>query len=131
MPTRIAVAVASVLLGLVALVPAAEAHRRSSGGFDPADSVLACVRSYEQGRAGYATNTDNGRSGAYQMGPKEWRDWSALIPNEHWRHHGISRSIAAWEAPAAFQDEAARNGIRSRGLQPWPTPNRLCARTRR
>lgn len=37
---------------------------------------LACLRSYEQGAAGYATETGNGYSGAYQYVPSTWA-WAA------------------------------------------------------
>lgn len=113
-------------VSILTVVPAAA--RRGGGGFEPTDALLACIRSHEQGAAGYATNTGNGYSGAYQMTPAFWRGYSAAIPDIHWNHWGISRNIQAWQAPPVFQDEAARNGIRARGLQPWPTPNRKCKR---
>lgn len=121
---------AVLITSMITLVPVSEAHRRSqpARGFNPSDRVLECVRSKEQGAAGYATNTGNGYYGAYQMGDKEWRAWSTLIPDEHWLHHRVSRASRAHEAPPVFQDEAARNGIRARGLHPWPTPNRVCPR---
>lgn len=76
------------------------------------ERILACIRSYEQGADGYATDTDNGFYGAYQF------DWST------WQSVGGSGNPA--ETSADEQDERAWQLYLRRGLQPWPTPAAMC-----
>jgi hypothetical protein len=94
----------------------------SQPGHEPAtrDALLACIRSYEQGAAGYATDTGNGYYGAYQADQQTW--------NGIWRHHGRPDLVGTNPAHAspATQDQFAMHLLDERGLQPWPTPNRRC-----
>jgi hypothetical protein len=90
-------------------------------------ATLECIRSFEQGAAGYATNTGNGYYGAYQFSPQTWGgdvdhtgavtraghpEWAGRLPSE---------------APAGVQDAAAAQLLSESGLGSWPTPARLCA----
>ncbi len=80
-----------------------------SGG---AGGTLACIRSYEQGAAGYATNTGNGYYGAYQFDLATWRSvGGAGLPSD---------------ATPAEQDMRAGMLLARRGLAPWPTPAVMC-----
>ena len=79
--------------------------------------ALVCTRSYE---GAYSTNTGNGFYGAYQFNRNTWAG-------------AISRAGYPWLAfalpsnvEAKYQDLAAIQLIRERGLQPWPTPARHC-----
>ncbi len=81
-----------------------------SGG---AGGTLACIRSYEQGRDGYATNTGNGYYGAYQFDLVTWRSVGGS---------GLPSDAEPWE-----QDMRAGMLLARRGLAPWPTPARMCA----
>lgn len=87
--------------------PSAGGHRTSGYA-----GVLSCIRRYEQGRAGYATNTGNGYYGAYQFDLSTWRS----VGGVGYPHR----------ATPAEQDYRAVLLIQKRGLRPWPTPNRLC-----
>jgi hypothetical protein len=78
----------------------------------PSGGVLACIRRYEQGSAGYLTNTGNGYYGAYQFNLATWRS----VGGTGYPHN----------ASAAEQDKRASILLSRRGLSPWPTPNRLC-----
>lgn len=83
------------------------------GHQEPArDVLLACIRSYEQGGAGYATDTGNGFYGAYQFDLPTWRSVGGAGNPAH--------------ASAAEQDARAWALYQSRGLAPWPTPARRC-----
>lgn len=83
-------------------------------GYQPStrDALLACIRSYEQGAAGYATDTRNGFYGAYQFTLGTWRSVGGTGNPAH--------------ASPAEQDERAWALYLSRGLAPWPTPARRC-----
>lgn len=74
---------------------------------------LACIRSYEQGKDGYATDTGNGFYGAYQFDLPTWRS--------------VGGSGNPAHASPAEQDMRAQMLYDSRGLQPWPTPAVMCA----
>lgn len=76
-------------------------------------AVLACIRSYEQGSAGYATDTGNGFYGAYQFDMPTWRS--------------VGGSGNPAHASPAEQDDRAWALYLARGLQPWPTPAKRCA----
>lgn len=82
--------------------------------------TLACIRSYEQGAAVYATNTGNGHYGAYQFNQATWDGAVARAGYPEWSGRRAS------DAPPEVQDAAAAQLLSERGLQPWPTPNRLC-----
>lgn len=91
--------------------------------------ILACIRSYEQGAAGYATETGNGYSGAYQFDPPTWYgavlgavEAGMLGPEDARYADG-----PADEAPARVQDAAAWWLYLQRGFGPWPTPQARCA----
>ncbi len=74
---------------------------------------LACIRRYEQGAAGYATDTGNGFYGAYQFDLATWQS--------------VGGSGNPAHASAAEQDMRAEMLYDRRGLQPWPTPAVMCA----
>ena len=76
------------------------------------DDLLSCIRSHEQGPAGYATDTGNGFYGAYQFTMSTWRS--------------VGGSGNPADASPAEQDERAWALYERDGLTPWPTPNRLC-----
>lgn len=76
-------------------------------------ALLACIRAHEQGEAGYATDTGNTFYGAYQFDLPTWRSVGGT-------------GNPALAAPAE-QDARAWRLYQSRGLQPWPTPKRVCA----
>ena len=82
--------------------------------------LLACIRSYEQGVDGYATNTGNGHYGSYQFTQGTWDGVVERAGYPEWAGRRAS------EAPPAVQDAAAAQLLSERGLQPWPTPERLC-----
>lgn len=77
------------------------------------DDLLACIRSYEQGADGYATDTGNGYYGAYQFDYATWQSVGGTGNPAH--------------ASPAEQDERAWALYLRRGLAPWPTPARRCA----
>jgi len=83
-------------------------------GYRPStrDALLACIRSYEQGDAGYATDTGNGYAGAYQFDRQTWASVGGTGNPAH--------------ASPAEQDARAWALYESRGLSPWPTPARRC-----
>lgn len=118
------VLVCAGFIGLACYADKAEAHAVSAG-FEPTDALLACIRSYE---GAYTTDTGNGYYGAYQFDTRTWISAIGPIGNDHFRHWGSPRTAYAHQAHPMIQDEAARNTIRARGLQPWPTPNRRCPR---
>lgn len=76
------------------------------------DAILACIRSYEQGAEGYATDTGNGYFGAYQFDLQTWRS--------------VGGSGNPAHASPTEQDARAWALYQSRGLAPWPTPARRC-----
>ncbi len=84
------------------------------------ERLLNCIRSYEQGAAGYATETGNGHHGAYQFTQSTWDGVVARAGYPEW----VGRR--AGDAPSWVQDDAAWLLVQERGLQPWPTPQRLC-----
>ncbi len=129
---------------LAAFADQADAHHRDRSqrvsGQPPSEQVLSCIRQYETGggvagqadysdpgsRWNQAERTYAGYATAYQMDDDFARAYSAAIPDEHWALWGSSRNDPPWLWHYMIQDETARNGYRARGLQPWPTPNRLC-----
>lgn len=82
------------------------------GHLDARAALLACIRSYEQGADGYATDTGNGYYGAYQF---TLATWSAVGGTGNPAH-----------ASPAEQDDRAWALYLARGLAPWPTPSRRC-----
>lgn len=87
--------------------------QRAADGPGLGSDLLACIRSYEQGEAGYRTDTGNGFYGAYQFDLPTWRS--------------VGGSGNPAHASPAEQDARALALYESRGLAPWPTPSRLCA----
>jgi hypothetical protein len=81
------------------------------------EETLACIRSIE---GGYTSVNPSGYYGAYQFAQGTWNSTAS----------GAGRSDLVGVNPAtaspADQDEMARQLIARRGLQPWPTPNRVC-----
>lgn len=102
-PRRPAVTVATVA------PPVVEDESAQSGS---RDALLACIRSYEQGADGYATDTGNGYAGAYQFDRQTWQS--------------VGGSGNPADASPAEQDARAWALYEQRGLSPWPTPNRRC-----
>lgn len=82
--------------------------------------LLACIRSFEQGAAGYSTNTGNGYYGAYQFTQGTWNSAVTNAGHPEWSGRRAS------EAPPAIQDAAAWQLYTESGLGPWPTPQRNC-----
>lgn len=76
-------------------------------------ALLACIRSYEQGAGGYATDTGNGLYGAYQFDLATWRNVGGAGNPAH--------------ASPEEQDARAWALYLARGLTPWPTPARRCS----
>lgn len=76
------------------------------------EDLLACIRSYEQGPDGYATDTGNGYYGAYQFDLDTWASVGGTGNPAH--------------ASPEEQDARAASLLAERGLQPWPTPARRC-----
>ena len=68
---------------------------------DDVAATLACIRSVEQGAAGYATETGNGYHGAYQMDQGTWRGAAERAGYPEWADRPAS------EAPPHVQDAAA------------------------
>jgi muramidase (phage lysozyme) len=94
--------------------PSPQARTVGKGDEPPAgDAPLACIRSYEQGADGYATDTGNGFAGAYQF------------DRETWQSVGGKGNPA--DASPAEQDMRAEMLYDRRGLAPWPTPEAMCA----
>ncbi len=75
-------------------------------------ALLACIRFFEQGAAGYATDTGNTFYGAYQF----------TLPT--WQSVGGSGNPA--EAEPDEQDSRAWRLYLRDGLDPWPTPKVMC-----
>jgi hypothetical protein len=81
-------------------------------GGDGSSAPLACIRRYEQGAAGYASDTGNGFYGAYQFDLDTWGS--------------VGGSGNPADASVAEQDMRAQMLYDSRGLAPWPTPAAMC-----
>jgi hypothetical protein len=77
----------------------------------PDADLLACIRSYEGGYT--SVSADGTYRGAYQADEATWA--------------GYGGYTYADEAPPDVQDAFARELLAERGLQPWPTPERMCA----
>lgn len=115
------VALVAAFVMLVAFTDDADAAR--SRGFEPSDATLACINA----REGYPAYDHDGRTydGYGEMGRPFALAYSAAIGPEHWALWGSVRSAPTWTWHPAIQRETMRNGIRARGLQPWP-PARNC-----
>lgn len=83
-------------------------------------TLLACIASFEQGVAGYATETGNGFSGRYQFSPSTWLGAVTEAGYSEWAERPAS------EAPAVVQDAAALRLLARSGLGPWPPAARYC-----
>lgn len=93
--------------------PSPQSRTTGRGNEPPAgDAPLACIRSYEQGKAGYATDTGNGYYGAYQFDLQTWA--------------GVGGAGNPAHASPAEQDMRAQMLYDRRGLAPWPTPAVMC-----
>ncbi len=111
----LAVVAAFVLVSLIAAAQAGACGRR---GFEPTDATLECIRRLESG----GNYSIDGRTydGAYQMNRAFALTYSAPIGPEHWALWGSDRSAPTWTWHPMIQNETARNGVRARGLNPWP-----------
>lgn len=145
MPKTILVAATALVLalaGLAFLAPEVDARPRRAlaRSGPPSEQTLSCIRQWETGggvpgRADYGEAAPGwdpvrrnyrGFATAYQFDPAFARDYSAAIPDEHWRLWGSDRAAPPWTWHPMIQDEVARNGYRARQLGPWPTPSRRC-----
>ncbi|HEX7277888.1 MAG TPA: hypothetical protein VF244_10980 [Acidimicrobiales bacterium] len=92
-------------------------------------ALLACVRSLEQGAAGYATNTGNGYFGAYQFSASTgaWAVAGAGYDGSVEDKPDFSGLTAdLW--PPSVQDEAAAWVLSTpQGIGHWPLPAERCA----
>jgi hypothetical protein len=97
-------------------------------GPTPSDStprwqgVLACIRSFEQGGAGYATETANGYSGAYQFTPSTWAGavtGPATRSTQGDRHPPRRPTCRTRRRPSSTPRRACRRGPRRRGSARW------------
>jgi hypothetical protein len=93
-------------------------------GFEPSSATLACI-SHHEGSPAY---THDGRwyDGHYELSRAFALTYSANIGPEQWAHWGSVRSAPTWTWHPMIQDEVARNGVRARGLQPWPPSRGRC-----
>jgi hypothetical protein len=93
--------------------PSPQSRTTGRGSEPPAnDAPLACIRSWEQGAAGYASDTGNGYYGAYQFDLATWASvGGAGLPSD---------------ASPAEQDMRAELLYDRAGLDPWPTPAVMC-----
>lgn len=91
------------------------AQRRSPGG---AGGTLACIRSHE---GSYGSVSPSGKyRGAYQF---DRSTGAGAVSRAGYPEYA---GVPANEWPPHVQDAAAAQLLAERGLQPWPTPNRLC-----
>lgn len=82
------------------------------------EAVLACIRKYE---GGYTSVNAAGYYGAYQFAQGTWNSTAAASG----RGDLVGLNPATVSPPD--QDQMARELIGRRGLQPWPTPHRMCS----
>ncbi len=121
-------------LVLVGLAASARADAHHSRGFEPTDATLECINRHE-GSPAYTepgtrwnatTRSYSGYATAYQMDASFARTYSKPIPDEHWALWGDSRNDPPWTWDPMIQNETARNGVRDRGLNPWPPSRGRC-----
>lgn len=94
--------------------PVAEPHVDPvSAPSEGAGGRLACIRSYEQGQAGYATNTGNGYSGAYQFLQQTWDS----VAKRRGATHLVG--VRPHNASPADQDAQAANLLAIDGIGQW------------
>lgn len=120
------------IFGLVAIVVAcllvvvtSDADARSgSRGFEPSEATLACINKAE-GSPAYDSDDSRTYRGRYQSDRAFEVSYAVnLIPPVHWWATGSHTWDRADRWHPRIQDEMARNGVRARGLAPWP-PTRL------
>lgn len=113
----VALALAVAFVFLVAVADDAAAHSRRRG-FEPTDATLACINRAE----GSPAYDHDGRTydGYGEMNRQFALAYSAAIGPEHWALWGSDRNAPTWTWHPMIQRETMRNGIRARGLQPWP-----------
>ncbi len=117
----LAVVAAFVLVSLIAAAQAGACGRR---GFEPTDATLDCIARHE----GSPAYNHDGRTydGRYQANRAFALAYTAAIGPEHWALWGSDRNAPTWTWAPAIQDEMARNGVRARGLNPWPPSRGRC-----
>lgn len=116
-------------IALAVYADSAEAHSRyRSRGFEPSEATLECINKAEGSPA--ADSDDNRRyRGLYQSDRNFEVAYAVnLIPPEHWWLWGSHTWERADRWHPMIQHEMARNGVRARGLQPWPPASRFCPR---
>ncbi len=117
----LAVVAAFVLVSLIAAAQAGACGRR---GFEPTDATLECINRNE-GSPAY--DHDGPIYDGYgEMNRAFALAYSAAIGPEHWALWGSDRSAPTWTWHPMIQRETMRNGIRARGLQPWPPSRGRC-----
>ena len=118
----------ALLVGILVLglggVPS-NAHPRGRP-FEPSAATLACINAAE-GSPSYDQGAGRRYQGAYQMDRAFALAYSGPIAEPHWQLWGSTRHAPTHTWHPMIQDEVARNGIRARGLSPWPPAKRSCA----
>jgi len=126
------VAVLAVVIAFIAVAvfaDGAEAHRvRRQRGFEPTTETLRCINRAE-GRPAYDSDDNRIYRGHYQSNRAFEVAYAVnLIPPVHWWTLGSHTWDRADRWHPLIQDEMARNGVRARGLGPWPPASRRCPR---
>jgi hypothetical protein len=120
-----------VFTSIAVFADGADAHRASSRrGFEPSAATLACINRAE-GSPAYdlAPSFPGDHAGRYQSNRAFEVAYAVnLIPPVHWWTLGSHTWDRADRWHPLIQDEMARNGLRARGLQPWPPASRRCPR---
>lgn len=120
------IATVVVFVGLVIYADGAEAH----SGFEPTPATLACINRTEGSPAyNLAPSSAADHAGRYQSDRAFEVAYAVnLIPPVHWWTLGSHTWDRADRWHPLIQDEMARNGVRARGLGPWPPASRRCPR---
>ena len=111
---------AFALTALLALAHPNSADAARARGFEPTAATLACINAGE-GHPAYDSDDSRTYRGRYQSDRAFEVQYAVnMIPSVHWwtlKSHTWDRADR-WHP--LIQDEMARNGVRARGLQPWP-----------
>lgn len=119
---------ALALLTAVCVSRADDADATHGRGFEPTPSTLDCINRAE-GSPQYDSDDSRIYRGRYQADRAFEVAYAVnLIPPVHWWATGSHTWDRADRWHPRIQDEMARNGVRARGLQPWPPASRSCPR---
>lgn len=125
----IAVGTVVLTLALVVFADSAEAHRsHRARGFEPTEATLTCINRAEGSPAWDSRSNPTYRGWGQSDRAFEIAYAVNLIPAEHWHLWGSHTWERADRWHPMIQKEMIRNGVRARGLQPWPPASRQCAR---